>query len=121
MQLGSKENENERFKHYLEKTFKKTASLIANSCKAVCTFHPHTNVSEWRKASASALCVFLLTASSRLFKVSILVNSDPEVHEIAYQYGKNVGIAFQVMFVTYFGLMSAVQSLMYGADSIFRR
>uniref|UniRef100_A0A8C2AQS1 All trans-polyprenyl-diphosphate synthase PDSS1 n=1 Tax=Cyprinus carpio TaxID=7962 RepID=A0A8C2AQS1_CYPCA len=63
MQLGSKENENERFKHYLEKTFKKTASLIANSCKAV----------------------------------SILINSDPEVHEIAYQYGRNVGIAFQLV------------------------
>ncbi|XP_047014516.1 decaprenyl-diphosphate synthase subunit 1 isoform X2 [Ictalurus punctatus] len=63
MQLGSKENENERFKHYLEKTFKKTASLIANSCKAV----------------------------------SILVNPDPEVHEIAYQYGRNVGIAFQLV------------------------
>lgn len=38
MQLGSKENENERFKHYLEKTYKKTASLMAHSCKAVCTF-----------------------------------------------------------------------------------
>nr|XP_008123741.1 PREDICTED: decaprenyl-diphosphate synthase subunit 1 [Anolis carolinensis] len=38
LQLGSKENENERFAHYLEKTFKKTASLIAHSCKAVCTF-----------------------------------------------------------------------------------
>ncbi|KAG7455212.1 hypothetical protein MATL_G00254190 [Megalops atlanticus] len=63
MQLGSKENENERFKHYLEKTFKKTASLIANSCKAV----------------------------------SILVNPDPEVHEIAFQYGRNVGIAFQLV------------------------
>lgn len=63
MQLGSKENENERFKHYLEKTFKKTASLIANSCKAV----------------------------------SILVSSDPAVHEIAFQYGKNVGIAFQLV------------------------
>ncbi|XP_059182959.1 decaprenyl-diphosphate synthase subunit 1 [Centropristis striata] len=63
MQMGSKENENERFKHYLEKTFKKTASLIANSCKAVC----------------------------------VLVNSDPAVHEIAYQYGKNVGIAFQLV------------------------
>ncbi|XP_054479094.1 decaprenyl-diphosphate synthase subunit 1 isoform X2 [Anoplopoma fimbria] len=63
MQLGSKENENERFKHYLEKTFKKTASLIANSCKAV----------------------------------SVLVNSDPEVHEIAYKYGENVGIAFQLV------------------------
>uniref|UniRef100_A0A8D1YLP3 Decaprenyl-diphosphate synthase subunit 1 n=1 Tax=Sus scrofa TaxID=9823 RepID=A0A8D1YLP3_PIG len=62
LQLGSKENENERFAHYLEKTFKKTASLIANSCKAV----------------------------------SVLGCPDPAVHEIAYQYGKNVGIAFQV-------------------------
>ncbi|XP_037693853.1 decaprenyl-diphosphate synthase subunit 1 isoform X2 [Choloepus didactylus] len=62
LQLGSKENENERFAHYLEKTFKKTASLIANSCKAV----------------------------------SVLGCPDPVVHEIAYQYGKNVGIAFQV-------------------------
>ncbi|XP_072307218.1 all trans-polyprenyl-diphosphate synthase PDSS1 [Eucyclogobius newberryi] len=63
MQLGSKESENERFKHYLEKTFKKTASLLANSCKAV----------------------------------SILVSPDPEVHEIAFQYGRNVGIAFQLV------------------------
>uniref|UniRef100_A0A8D0HG81 Decaprenyl diphosphate synthase subunit 1 n=1 Tax=Sphenodon punctatus TaxID=8508 RepID=A0A8D0HG81_SPHPU len=63
LQLGSKENENERFAHYLEKTFKKTASLIANSCKAV----------------------------------SILGCPDPKVHEIAFQYGKNVGIAFQLI------------------------
>ena len=35
MQLGSKEDETERFNHYLQKTFKKTASLIAHSCKAV--------------------------------------------------------------------------------------
>ncbi|XP_043739561.1 all trans-polyprenyl-diphosphate synthase PDSS1 isoform X1 [Cervus elaphus] len=63
LQLGSKENENERFAHYLEKTFKKTASLIANSCKAV----------------------------------SVLGCPDPAVHEIAYQYGKNVGIAFQLI------------------------
>lgn len=45
------------------KTFKKTASLIANSCKSV----------------------------------SILVNSDPKVHEIAFEYGKNVGIVFQLV------------------------
>ncbi|XP_067863256.1 decaprenyl-diphosphate synthase subunit 1 isoform X3 [Heptranchias perlo] len=63
MQLGSKENENERFVHYLEKTFKKTASLIANSCKAV----------------------------------SILGNCGPDVQEIAYQYGRNIGIAFQLV------------------------
>ncbi|KAM9308114.1 LOW QUALITY PROTEIN: all trans-polyprenyl-diphosphate synthase PDSS1-like [Gastrophryne carolinensis] len=62
LQLGSK-NENERFSHYLEKTFKKTASLIANSCKAV----------------------------------SILACPDPKVHEIAYQYGRNVGMAFQLI------------------------
>lgn len=35
MQLGSKEKEDERFNHYLKKTFNKTASLIAFSCKAV--------------------------------------------------------------------------------------
>lgn len=50
MQLGSKENENERFKHYLEKTFKKTASLIANSCKAVCTFCLCTNATEMEES-----------------------------------------------------------------------
>ena len=38
MQLGSKEEDTERFNHYLKKTYKKTASLIANSCKAVSIF-----------------------------------------------------------------------------------
>lgn len=38
MQLGSKETENERFAHYFTKTYRKTASLIANSLKAVGTF-----------------------------------------------------------------------------------
>lgn len=36
MQLGSKETENERFAHYLTKTYRKTASLIANTTKSVC-------------------------------------------------------------------------------------
>lgn len=35
MQLGAKETENERFAHYLTKTYRKTASLIANGLKAV--------------------------------------------------------------------------------------
>lgn len=35
MQLGSKENDEQRFNHYINKSFKKTASLLANSCKAV--------------------------------------------------------------------------------------
>ncbi|XP_037077463.1 decaprenyl-diphosphate synthase subunit 1-like isoform X1 [Pollicipes pollicipes] len=63
MQLGSKENENERFAHYLRKTFKKTASLIAYSCKAV----------------------------------AILGGADDEIQEVAFQYGRNVGMAFQLV------------------------
>ncbi|CAG0891417.1 unnamed protein product [Darwinula stevensoni] len=35
MQLGTKEGENDRFAHYLKKTYNKTASLFANSAKAV--------------------------------------------------------------------------------------
>ncbi|XP_063425307.1 all trans-polyprenyl-diphosphate synthase PDSS1-like [Mytilus trossulus] len=63
MQMGSKENENDRFNHYLKKTFKKTASLLANSCKAV----------------------------------SILGNSNEDITDVAFEYGKNVGIAFQLI------------------------
>lgn len=35
MQMGSKEKDLDRFSHYIEKTFNKTASLMAYTCKAV--------------------------------------------------------------------------------------
>lgn len=35
MQMGSREDPNERFTHYLDKTFKKTASLLAYTCRSV--------------------------------------------------------------------------------------
>ncbi|XP_071509129.1 all trans-polyprenyl-diphosphate synthase PDSS1-like [Diadema antillarum] len=63
MQLGAKDNENERFSHYFLKTYKKTASLMAHSCRAVA----------------------MLSGSSR------------DVCEIAYQYGRNIGMAFQLI------------------------
>ncbi|XP_028140304.1 all trans-polyprenyl-diphosphate synthase PDSS1 [Diabrotica virgifera virgifera] len=63
MQLGSKETENERFAHYLQKTYRKTASLIANSLKAV----------------------------------AILAEADENLTDISYQYGRNLGIAFQLV------------------------
>ncbi|XP_012216105.1 all trans-polyprenyl-diphosphate synthase PDSS1 [Linepithema humile] len=63
MQLGSKETENERFAHYLTKTYLKTASLIANCVKAV----------------------------------TILSEADDRMIEMAYQYGRNVGLAFQLV------------------------
>ncbi|KAK9503908.1 hypothetical protein O3M35_010370 [Rhynocoris fuscipes] len=63
MQLGSKETENERFAHYLTKTYRKTASLIANSLKSV----------------------------------AMLADSDDQLCEIAFQYGRNIGLAFQLV------------------------
>ncbi|KAL7024603.1 hypothetical protein ACKWTF_013125 [Chironomus riparius] len=61
MQLGAKETENERFSHYFTKTFRKTASLIANACKGSAT----------------------------------IAGADPQIVETAFQYGKNLGLAFQ--------------------------
>ncbi|XP_071489927.1 all trans-polyprenyl-diphosphate synthase PDSS1-like [Diadema antillarum] len=63
MQLGAKDNENERFSHYFLKTYKKTASLMAHSCRAV----------------------------------AMLSGSSQDVCEIAYQYGRNIGMAFQLI------------------------
>lgn len=63
MQMGSKEDEKERFDHYIEKSFKKTASLIAYTCQAV----------------------------------SYLSGADSDLQEGAFQYGRNLGIAFQLV------------------------
>lgn len=63
MQLGSKETENERFAHYLTKTYRKTASLMANSLKSV----------------------------------SLLAGAEEQLSDISYQYGRNLGLAFQLV------------------------
>lgn len=51
-----------RFDRYLKKTYAKTASLLARSCRAVAVLGEHS----------------------------------PAVQEIAYEYGRAVGMAFQV-------------------------
>merc|ERR1712083_494267 len=63
MQLQTKDEENERFQHYLTKSFNKTASLMAYSCKANAAL-----------AGASTKDV-----------------------EGAFSYGRNIGIAFQLV------------------------
>lgn len=63
MQLGTNVDETLRFNHYLEKTYKKTASLLANSCKAV----------------------------------AVLSGCNEDLIESAYQYGRNLGLAFQLV------------------------
>ncbi|KAH8332340.1 hypothetical protein KR074_001452 [Drosophila pseudoananassae] len=63
MQLGSRETENERFAHYLTKTYRKTASLIANALKAT----------------------------------AVIAQAEDNVAELAFQYGRNIGLAFQLV------------------------
>jgi len=63
MQLQNKEDESERFEHYLTKSFNKTASLMAYSCRAN----------------------------------AVLAGVDGSMVEHAFQYGRNIGIAFQLV------------------------
>ncbi|XP_028392446.1 decaprenyl-diphosphate synthase subunit 1-like [Dendronephthya gigantea] len=63
MQMGSREDPNERFTHYLDKTFKKTASLLAYTCKSV----------------------------------ALLANGSKEVQDLAFEYGRNLGMTFQLV------------------------
>ena len=63
MQLQNKDDESERFEHYLSKSFNKTASLMAYSCRAN----------------------------------AVLAGVDTQLVEDAFQYGRNVGVAFQLV------------------------
>lgn len=65
-QMASRTDQEDRFQLYLDKSFNKTASLMAYSCKAV----------------------------------AILANPDkrdPDIEAMAYTYGQNIGIAFQLV------------------------
>ena len=73
MQLGSKEDENERFSHYLQKTYKKTASLMAHSCEAVSLKFWFPLCSYWVSLSFFQLCfLFYLENVFVLLCLSIL-------------------------------------------------
>jgi len=65
-QMASKTDKDDRFQLYLDKTFNKTASLMANSCKSVAILANENN-------------------------------SDKNIVDMAYKYGKNIGIAFQLV------------------------
>lgn len=80
MQLGAKETENERFSHYFTKTYRKTASLIANSLKAV-------SIESFRAKTQKTHQIPLQAAT--------ISGADAPLVETAFQYGKNLGLAFQ--------------------------
>lgn len=63
MQMSNNASENKRFDHYISKSFNKTASLIAYTCKAV----------------------------------TLLSGADEQNQENAFEYGRNLGIGFQLI------------------------
>jgi len=65
-QMASRSDQEDRFQLYLDKTFNKTASLMAYSCKSVAIL-----------ASEGA--------------------DDKNIIDMAYRYGQNIGIAFQLV------------------------
>ncbi|CAF0784583.1 unnamed protein product [Rotaria sordida] len=67
MQLSTKESDAEQFQDYLNKTFCKTASLFANTCKAVVLLGNLSNIN---------------------------IN---QLADYAYEFGKNFGMAFQLI------------------------
>ncbi|CAK9304215.1 unnamed protein product [Gordionus sp. m RMFG-2023] len=71
MQMGSKLTDNERFSHYLQKTFKKAGSLLANSCK----------------------CVALLSLENKEYRNNESVDRKLNLF---YKFGKHIGMAFQI-------------------------
>ena len=76
----TKDNKSDRFKMYIDKTYNKTASLMANSCKAVAVLACNT-----AKHGAKDLAH---------------EGSEADYHslpEAAFLYGRNVGIAFQLI------------------------
>ena len=80
-QLSSNpDDKNDRFQGYLKKSYNKTASLMANSCQAVAQMA----VVPKRRRKPEVL----LTKKSDEAQMTI---------ESAYLYGKNLGIAFQLI------------------------
>jgi len=65
-QMTSRTDKDDRFQLYLDKTFNKTASSMANSCKSVAI-------------------------------LANLEDKDEQIVDMAYRYGKNIGIAFQLV------------------------
>lgn len=75
MQFGSKETENERFQHYTTKTYRKTASLFANSCKSV--------------------ALLLIEKDNKSLETKN--TEQKELVKLSFEFGKNLGIAFQLI------------------------
>lgn len=85
MQLSAGATEEERFAHYIEKTFKKTASLLAHCCQAV----------KWLFPIIFFIDSFWLTHLLLFVKVGVLSGADSKMQEMGFKLGRQLGMAFQ--------------------------
>ena len=60
MQLGTKSKSEERFMHYIDKTYKKTGSLLAHSCKSVSFVFAYRTLSVQIRFDVDTLTVLTL-------------------------------------------------------------
>ena len=82
-QLASSSQESDRFEMYIDKCYNKTASLMANSCKSVAIL-----------ANEEGLDTEIAVRIINCQYINININS---FQGMAYSYGRNIGIAFQIM------------------------
>ena len=82
-QLASSSQESDRFEMYIEKCYNKTASLMANSCKSVAML-----------ANEEGLDAEIAVGIINCQYSNININS---FQGMAYSYGRNIGIAFQII------------------------
>ena len=80
----AKHDKRDRFEIYLDKTYNKTASLMANACKAVTVLTKNSA----RERS--------LNGHQNLLNEGFDPTSDA-IPESAFSYGRNIGIAFQLI------------------------
>ena len=80
---NNSDDKNDRFQGYLKKSYNKTASLMANSCQAVAQMAVTKDSKATRNRTEQAT-----TKKSDEARMTI---------ESAYLYGKNLGIAFQLI------------------------
>ena len=84
MQLSTKESDAEQFQDYLNKTFCKTASLFANTCKAVSNYGYYRAIHDWWAIQVALLGNYPTTDLN-------------QAADLAYEFGKNFGMAFQLI------------------------
>ena len=87
IKLNCRTDKDDRFQLYLDKTFNKTASLMANSCKSVAILaNEGTGVTDTN-----------LVVSTGGEVVLHIIHTMHCVQDMAYKYGQNIGIAFQLV------------------------